>query len=170
MSATQIDLSSLVTSIVALLTVAALLTNTYLSARAAKINNKKTGAEADAADADESRANAIKTYDETVNNLLIRQGEQGKEINDLRRIIDAANSKIEHLVYEVELWREKSIKLQSRIDELEKEAVNYRTAISTLLHENGALKEWAERLIKQIMLLCPGVEPEPLTKKPRTNE
>lgn len=140
-------------------------------------SRKKTNAETD-----KTKAEAVKIYQEVAADVRKEQAEQEKEwetrlaaqekeIDDLKHGRDAANNRIAQLEHEIQLNHDENTKLQGRIDELEKEATNYRTAIATLLHENGALKEWCERLVKQFMRLCPGVEPEPFVKNSgRTNE
>jgi chromosome segregation ATPase len=161
--------TGLITLIVAILS-AILSGVTFLGSR------KKTNAETD-----KTKAEAVKIYQEVASDVRKEQEEredewaakfkvQSKEIDALKCDRDIANNEIAQLKREVQLTQAENVKLQAKVDVLEGEATNYRTAISTLLHENGALKEWCERLVKQFMSLCPGVEPEPFIKKARTNE
>lgn len=144
---------------------------------------KQTAAETDktSTESELNKAEAVKIYQEVAKEVREEQAdhekewvaklkEQDKEITELKHGRDAANNRIAQLEHEIQLNNDRNTKLQNRIDELEKEAINYRTAISTLLHENGALKEWCERLVRQVMSICPGIEVEPFVKKPRTNE
>jgi chromosome segregation ATPase len=156
---------ALVMSAASLLTTLGMLVKASLDVRASK-HKIRAEAEASVADADESRASAVEKYDQTVARMVIRQGNQEKRIDELKETIrcnqETANARIVQLEQEVWDTREENRMLRDEVENLKGDAVNYKTAISSLLHENGALKEWAERLVRQITAL--GAVPDPFVK------
>jgi len=116
--------------------------------------------------AKDSEASATKQYAEIVKMM----GEQRRELeaeiesretetDKLESALKCSNLRIEQLerAHELALATIEAYKLE--VIELKKEVEVYKIANKTLLHENGALKHWAERLVKQIQGL--GVEPTP---------
>jgi chromosome segregation ATPase len=109
--------------------------------------------------AKDSEASATKQYAEIVKMMGEQRAElekeievQNAEIDELKQKQKCSNIRLEQL----ELEHQAEL---ATIAELKKEIEVYKIANKTLLHENGALKRWAERLVNQIQGL--GVEPTP---------
>jgi hypothetical protein len=76
---------------------------------------------------------------------------------------DVTREEVALLRRQIQLTQSENLELRMKIDGLEKEVEAYKVANTSLLHENGALKEWCERLVRQ--LTCLGAVPDPFVKK-----
>jgi chromosome segregation ATPase len=128
--------------------------------------------EASDADAELSQASAIEKYEQTVSRMADRQTNLEKQNDALKDQIrcdrDAFNSRIDLLEQESQQVQAENARLRMEVDALKTEIETYKIANKSLLHENGELKEWAERLVNQIKGL--GAEPTPFIQKARSNE
>jgi chromosome segregation ATPase len=112
---------------------------------------------------DQARADAIESYEQTVTHLQERLGnveKQNETIREQNRCDrDAFNTRVDLLEEEADQLKAENIRLHTEIDALKMEIENYKVANRTLIHENGELKAWAERLVAQVKGL--GAKPVP---------
>jgi chromosome segregation ATPase len=124
-------------------------------------NRRKTQAEAKSlqGSAEASAASAAERYEGMAARMAVKQESMEKQIDDLKRGRDTANNRIAQLEHEIQLTQAENVTLCAEIVEMKKEINNFKATISSVLRENGKLKEWCERLVHQIQSY--GKEPEP---------